>query len=63
MDEVFTPENLARLADTRVLVVCQGGVRAAAVAMALRHTGLDDVWILNGGASALAEALTPKTAY
>lgn len=64
MDQVFTPENLRRLDDGhRVVVVCQAGHRATAVALALRHVGLEDVWILMGGLAALADQLTPKTAY
>ena len=63
MDQVFTTEVLEKLQDRTVVVVCTAGHRATAVALALRHIGLDDVWILKGGTAALAAYLTPKTAY
>ncbi len=62
MDLVFTPEVLAKLAGRKVVVVCMAGHRATAVALGLRHVGLDDVWILKGGTVALAAHLNPKAA-
>ncbi len=64
MDQVFKPDNLARIPkDQKVVVVCKAGHRATAVAMALRHVGFKSVFILKGGAVALVNYLTPKTAY
>lgn len=64
MNEVFEPRNLARIpTDQKVVVVCKAGHRATAIAMALRHIGFDNVFVLKGGAVALANYLTPKTAY
>jgi rhodanese-related sulfurtransferase len=63
VNEVFLPENLARIPqDETVLVVCKSGTRAAAVATALRHIGFSDVYILKGGLMALAKYLDPKVA-
>jgi rhodanese-related sulfurtransferase len=62
-NEVFLPENLARIPqDATVLVVCKSGIRAAAVATALRHAGFSDVYILKGGLMALGKYLDPKVA-
>lgn len=64
MDQVFKPENLARIpTDQKVAVVCKGGHRATAIAFALRHVGYPNVFVLKGGAEALAGFLTPKNAY
>jgi len=63
MDRVFTPEVLDKLADKKVVVVCQAGHRATAVALGLRHVGLKEIWILKGGTAALAAQLNPKSAY
>jgi rhodanese-related sulfurtransferase len=61
MNEVFKPENLARIpSDKKVVVVCRGGIRAAVIATALRHIGLDDVYVLHNGTMALADYLTPS---
>lgn len=63
MDQVFTTEVLDKLEGRKVVVACQGGHRATAVALALRHVGLDDIWILKGGTAGLAAQLNPKSAY
>ncbi len=63
MDQVFTPELIGTLAGKEVVVVCQAGHRATAVALGLRHVGLKDIWILKGGTAALAAQLNPKSAY
>jgi rhodanese-related sulfurtransferase len=64
MNEVFKPENLARIPeDKKVVVVCRGSLRALAVATGLRHIGFDDVYVLAGGTMGLADYLTPKTAH
>lgn len=63
MDQVFNTEVLDKLEGRKVVVVCQAGHRATAVALALRHIGLDDIWILKGGTAGLAAQLNPKSAY
>ena len=64
MNKVFTPAVLSRIpTDRKVVVVCKAGVRAMAIATALRHTGFDNVYVLKGGIAGLAKYLTPKTAY
>ena len=64
MDQVFKPANLARIpTDRYVVVVCQGGVRAMAIATALRHTGFSNIYVLKGGARDLVKYLNQKTAY
>jgi rhodanese-related sulfurtransferase len=61
MNEVFKPENLARIPDDRkVVVVCRGGIRAAVIATGLRHIGFADVYVLHKGTMALADYLTPS---
>jgi rhodanese-related sulfurtransferase len=63
-DQVFAPENLARLpTDKPVVIVCKSGARAAAVGTALRHIGFDNVYILKGGFQALAAYYGPGEAY
>jgi len=62
-NEVFKPENLARLPkDKQIVVVCKSGTRAIAVGTALRHLGFSNVYILKGGINALSVYLDPKTA-
>jgi len=62
MDRLFTPENLGRIpTDRKVVVVCKSGHRATAIALALRHVGFDNVFILS--LAALDDYLSPKTAY
>jgi rhodanese-related sulfurtransferase len=64
MNKVFTPENLSKIpTDRRVVVVCKAGVRAMAIATALRNTGFDNVYVLKGGLDGLAKYLNPKCAY
>ena len=64
MDEVFKPDNLARIPlDRKVVVVCKGGHRAMAIATALRHVGFDNVFTLKLGLEDLAAYLNPKSAY
>ncbi len=63
VSQVFEPENLARLPrDPALVVICQSGIRASAVATALRHIGFDNAYILKGGLKALAAYLDPKNA-
>jgi len=63
MDQVFTTKILDKLEGRKVVVVCMAGHRATAVALALRHIGLSDIWILKGGTAGLAAQLDPKSAY
>jgi len=64
MDQVFEPENLARIpTDQKVVVVCKAGHRAFVVAFALRHIGFKNIYILKGGSNSLVSYLSPKNAY
>ena len=64
MNQVFTPETFALLpTDRKIVVVCKAGVRAMAIATALRHTGFDNVYVLKGGIAGLAKYVVPKTVY
>lgn len=63
-DQVFEPDNLAKLPrDKPVVVVCKSGARATAVGTALRHAGFDNVLILKGGFKGLSAFLGPKEAH
>ena len=64
MDQVFRPENLARIpTDKKVVIACKAGHRAMAIATALRHIGFDNVFTLKHGIDDLVQFLSPKTAY
>lgn len=64
MDQLFKPENLARIpSDQKVVVVCKAGHRAMAVATALRHSGFSNVFVLKHGIADVAAYLSPKNAY
>jgi len=64
MNEVFRPENLARIPrDKKVIVTCQSGVRCTVIALALREIGFENVYAMKDGLTALMEYLTPKTAF
>ncbi len=63
-NEVFEPENLARIPrDKPVMVICKSGARATAVGTSLRHIGFDNVHILMGGFQGLAGYFGPGQAY
>jgi len=63
INELFTPDNLARVpTDTPVVVLCKSGTRATVAGIALRHIGFDNVFILKGGFKALNGYLDAKTA-
>jgi adenylyltransferase/sulfurtransferase len=63
MDQLFTPEGLAQVpTDKPVVILCKGGERAVAAAVALRHLGYANVRVLKGGYQALATYLDPKIA-
>jgi len=64
MNEIFKPENLARIpTDKKVIVVCHKGLRAALIALTLRDIGFDNVYSLKGGLQALAQYVGCKTVY
>lgn len=64
MNQLFKPENLARIpTDQKVVIVCKGGHRSMAVATGLRHIGFKKVFVLKLGTADLAKYLSPKTAY
>ena len=64
MNEVFKPENLAKIPATgKVVIVCKAGHRAMAVATGLRHIGFKNVFVLKDGISDVANYLSPKNAY
>lgn len=64
MNEVFKPENLAKIpTDKKVIVTCQSGVRCTVIAMSLREIGFEKVYAMKGGLAALMEYLSPKTAF
>ena len=61
---LFEKGNLDRLpTDMPIIVICKSGVRATAVATALRHTGFNNAYILKGGIQGLSAYLGPKEAY
>lgn len=62
-NQVFEPENLAKLpTDKPVVVFCKSGARATALGTALRHAGFDNVKILKGGFKGLSAYLGPVEA-
>ncbi len=64
MNEVFKPENLARIpTDQKVVIVCKAGHRAMSIATALRHVGFKNVYVLKHGISDLARYLSAKNGY
>jgi len=64
MNDVFKPENLAKIPITgKVVIVCKAGHRAMAIATGLRHIGFKNVFVLKSGISDIAQYLTPKSAY
>jgi len=64
MNEVFKPENLAKIpTDKKVVVTCQSGVRCAVIALALRNVGFDNVFSMKGGLMEMMKFLNPKTAF
>jgi rhodanese-related sulfurtransferase len=64
MNEVFRPENLAKLpTDKKLIVTCQSGVRCTVIAVSLREIGFENVYAMKGGLAALMAYLEPKTAF
>lgn len=63
LNELFTPENLAKIpTDKPVVIVCKSGLRAMAAGTALRHLGYDNVKVLKGGFASLTKQVSPKLA-
>lgn len=63
LNELFTPENLAKIpTDKPVVLVCKSGLRAIAAGTALRHLGYDNVKVLKGGFDSLTKQVSPKLA-
>ena len=64
MNEVFKPENLAKIpTGKKVVVTCQSGVRCTVIALALRNIGFDNVFSMKGGLVEMMKFLNPKTAF
>ena len=64
INEVFKSENLAKIpADKTVVVICQKGFRATAVAIALRNIGFNNIKILKGGMVNLIDYLSFQVFY
>ena len=64
LNELFRPDNLARLPPDRPMVVlCHSGLRAGMAVVALRQIGFDQAFVLQGGYKALNDFLEPGTAY
>ena len=62
-DQLFKPENLARIpTDKPVMIVCKSGTRAAVMGTSLRHIGFNNISILKGGFQALISYYGPKEA-
>lgn len=63
LNELFRPENLARLpTDRPIVLLCKSGARATAVATALRSIGFEDTYVLKGGFKRLIAYLGAKEA-
>ena len=64
MNEVFRPENLAKIpTDKKVIVTCKSGVRCTVIGLALRNIGFENVYAMKGGLMGLMKYLSPKTAF
>jgi len=64
MDEVFRPENLAKIpTDKPIVVTCHSGVRCTTIALALRSIGFEKVFSMKGGLTELMKYLDAKTAF
>ncbi len=62
-NELFQPENLDRIpTDKTVVIICSSGTRSIAVGTALRHIGLENIYILKGGFKDLSSYLGPSEA-
>lgn len=64
MNEVFRPENLAKIpTDKKVVVTCHKGLRCTIIALGLRHIGFDNVYSAKGGLLELMKYVGAKTAF
>lgn len=63
-NELFQPQNLARLPESgKIVLLCQSGVRATAAATALRSIGFENTYVIKGGYKALIGSSGPQEAY
>ena len=63
LNELFKPEQLAKLpTDKPIVVMCHSGTRATAAATALRQVGFEDSYVLKGGFKGLITYLGAKEA-
>jgi rhodanese-related sulfurtransferase len=65
LDKLMLKENLDKLSshkDSKIVVVCHSGERAALATGLLQAAGVPNVSFLGGGLIQLVTALTPKTA-
>jgi rhodanese-related sulfurtransferase len=61
LNELFTPQNLAKLpADKTIVVVCHSGTRATPAAFNLKMLGFKKVHILENGIVGFAQFSAPK---
>ncbi len=64
MNEVFKPENLAKIpTDKKVVITCQEGLRCTIIALGLRNIGFDNIYAAKGGLVALMQYVGAKTAF
>ena len=63
LNELFKPEQLAKLPpDKPIVVLCHSGTRATAAATALRQIGFNETYVLKGGFKGLIAYLGAKEA-
>jgi rhodanese-related sulfurtransferase len=61
LDKLMNKDNLDQLpTEEKIVVVCHSGARAGIATVLLRMIGFNNAVFLDGGASALAHAATPK---
>ncbi len=64
MNEVFKPENLAKIpTDKKVVITCQEGLRCTIIALGLRSIGFDNIYAAKGGLVAMVQYVGAKTAF
>lgn len=63
INELFKPEQLAKLPEDKpIVIMCKSGTRATAAATALRQVGFTETYVLKGGFKALIAYLGAKEA-
>lgn len=63
VDQLFKVDNLNKIpVDKPVVLVCSSGIRSSSAAIALRHLGFSNIYILKGGFRELSTYLEPKEA-